>query len=120
MLEKKLFIPALIAAAILTGCSQKEADVQVALSDYTIVRSDNAGGDEVKLAVSLRNRLGEAGAALKLTTDYLNKKIGEEPGEFELLFGMTERTESVAVAAEFTSCSRFPNMTRIRKPTAVS
>lgn len=101
MFRKKLIISMLAAAAILTGCSQKEADIQVALSDYAIVRSDYADSEDIKLAVSLRNKLEESGAALKLTTDYLNKRTGEEPGEFELLFGMTEREESIAVAEEF-------------------
>ena len=96
-----LIIFALFIAAILTGCSQKEANVQIALSDYAIVRSDYAEGEDVKLAVLLRTKLEESGAALSLTTDYLDKRTGEEPGEFELLFGMTEREESTAAAEEF-------------------
>lgn len=96
-----LIVFSLLLTGILTGCSQKETDIQVALSDYVIVRSDYAEGEDVKLAVLLRTKLEESGASLRLTTDYLNKRTGEEPGEFELLFGMTEREESIAAAKEF-------------------
>ena len=67
-------------------------------SGYTVMRADNAADYEVKAAVSLRSRLGEAGIALELTTDWVKRGDPVPESGREILIGVTNRPESIAAS----------------------
>lgn len=92
---------AIILAALLWGCGEKDDSIMIDLSGYTIVRPDYQPEEDVKLALSLKNRLTEAGADVGIKTDFLIKSQNEQPGESELLFGFTEREESKKAAEDY-------------------
>ncbi|MBE6561936.1 MAG: hypothetical protein E7662_12515, partial [Ruminococcaceae bacterium] len=54
---------------------------------YSVVRSDTAGGDEVKAAVLMRKYLNNAGMDIKITTDWEKEPVSD----YEIVVGDTLR-----------------------------
>jgi len=72
------------------------------LANHTIIKRDEAGSDESELATLLSARIEELGGVkLSVKSDFLYP--GEAPGEYEILFGETNRAES----AEFISGLKY-------------
>lgn len=78
--------------------------IVVALTDggkarYSLVRSDLAGSAVVELVQSLAKQLNEAaGTSFALATDWIKRGTEPDSSTLEILFGNTNRTETLAVA----------------------
>lgn len=93
-LAAAILAAALLSASHLTACGERVKMTELSLSQYTIIRSDRAEKDDIQLAVELRKGLEAKGVELTMKTDFLNTRLGETAGEYELLFGDTIREES--------------------------
>ncbi len=93
----------LLCVPLLFSCSGEIAEVEIAFKGvYTLVRSDYAEKAPVTRFVALGKAFKELGADVEIKTDYLAAKKNEQPGEYELLFGYTEREETGTALDEYT------------------
>ncbi len=77
---------------------------ELALSaGYSIVRPDASTKQETSALVLIREAMEAAGFSVGVKTDWLNPRKDEQPGEYEILVGATNREESRAVLAELDS-----------------
>ncbi len=107
-----LLLLALLTSLMLLGsCGDKTISLTVDES-YVITRSDFAEKAPVKRAIALRESLGESGLAVKLATDYLNERKGQVAPEKEILFGHTERPETLELEAAH-ELGRFDYLVKI-------
>ncbi|MGM9684338.1 MAG: MBL fold metallo-hydrolase [Eubacteriales bacterium] len=85
----------------LASCGGKDDEapepVEVNLSEYVIVRSQDASKAAVSAAVSLRTRLKQAGISVEMTDDW-SEGTESDVNKKEILFGATNRSESSEVA----------------------
>ena len=107
----RIFAVLLLAACFwLSGCEGQTtaetdtetaapAEVTAKYSGYSIVRPDSGSEGEIQAAIYLRNAFEEAGEAMTLTTDWVNR--GEEmPADTpEILVGDTNRPETALYAS---------------------
>lgn len=90
-----------LCVPVLCACNQEIKEVAIAFKGvYSLVRSDYQDKAPVTEFIAFGKTLKELGAEVDIKTDYLAKKKNEQPGEYELLFGYTERTETAEALAE--------------------
>ena len=105
-----LLLTALSLTPVLTGCSVgnnlKDPSLsEVRITDYTVVRGDHSGNAVLKQALVLKNAIEyRFGQAPEVSTDWnaLIEGGGDEDAStgYEILIGVTNRAESVAVNSE--------------------
>ncbi len=87
----------------LASCSGANAEISVPVDEtYVITRSDFNEKAPIQSAVLFRDTLNEIGLPIKLATDFLNERKGEVAPEKEILFGHTERPETLETEAAHT------------------
>lgn len=64
---------------------------------YTIIRPEDGASSEIDAAVLVSSAASELGLRLDIDNDWLNQARGEQPSEFEILVGLTNRPESIEV-----------------------
>lgn len=107
MLRAKI-IPIMSIVIILFGlfsCSKKpETEIPLNLfsenmSNYTIIRSENASSKVVDATVKFRQAFNDScGISIPLQTDWIHPQVQSE-SEFEILIGSTNRAESTQASA---------------------
>ncbi|MGM9642507.1 MAG: phosphodiester glycosidase family protein [Eubacteriales bacterium] len=119
-MKKIKFISLLLAALMLASCTYvpegteavtdsdtsplTEAVRELTLTaDYTVIRPDQTEQTVINALSTVRDAMKSIGITPKLSTDWLNTNRGEQPGEYEILIGETNRPESQAVLAELSS-----------------
>ncbi len=100
-MKVRLCVLSVLALILLVGCSCSDKSVSFPVSsDYVITRSDFEDQAPIASAVTFRNLLTKAGLSLSLTTDFLNPAKGDIAPEQEILFGHTDRPETLEAEAE--------------------
>ncbi len=110
MTKRILFILLLISAILLCACKggAQTGDESVTLSEaelhyiirdgatsYSIVRADASQGDETEAAIMIRRELeAMTGVSVTIGTDWVKRGDEIKPGEYEILVGNTNRSES--------------------------
>lgn len=88
-------------AAATTPAPETEQPLAERLVGYTLVRDEDAEDDVVGAAVALRSAIqAQTGVELPIATDWVRRDADPDAaGEREILFGVTNRTASVAAMA---------------------
>jgi len=99
-----LLLPLLLLT--LVSCHDEPAKEMISLVEnnatpYTIIVGEHASAEERAAAVALRNGIKAAtGVNPNMKDDWLDKKKDEQPGEYEILVGNTNRPETAEAMAK--------------------
>ncbi len=98
-----LLLVFLFPMLLLFSCNKEVTETEIPFSGiYALVRAEDTAKAPIERFVALGQAFKELGADVQIKTDYLEKKKNEQPGEYELLFGDTERAETGAALAAHT------------------
>lgn len=109
------FLTLAMLAAALAGCEktgtetrETEDNKETVQSIYTLVRGDSSSQEETDGAVRLRNTLKEYGIEVQLVTDWVKRGENVEEHRYpnEILFGATNRNESIAAVEALNNGAR--------------